>query len=132
MKSSDRVSSCPYPSAIKEKTRLGILGEKEESPSLDSNEGKKRPNKKRKTDAIVSRKVPKGCSDKQGYVGINLSKKVRFNRSEATGNVKDMVQDKEGIPPAEQTLIFAEKQQLEDGVVSLCGSRSSLNTTRSV
>nr|GEW23166.1 histidine kinase-, DNA gyrase B-, and HSP90-like ATPase family protein [Tanacetum cinerariifolium] len=82
MKSSDRVSSCPYPSAIEEKTRLGILGEKEESPSLDNNEGKKRSNKKRKVDAIdstsnVSRKSPKGGSDKQGYVGINLSKKVR-------------------------------------------------------
>lgn len=81
VKSCDRVSSCPYPSAIEEKTRLGILGEKEESPSLDSYEGKKSSNKKRKADAIdstsnASRKIPKGGSDKQGYVGINLSKKV--------------------------------------------------------
>ncbi|GKD76041.1 ubiquitin-like isoform X2 [Tanacetum coccineum] len=36
---------------------------------------------------------------------------MEVNISEAIGNVKDMVQDKEGISPAEQTLIFAEKQQ---------------------
>ncbi|KAI3791107.1 hypothetical protein L2E82_04713 [Cichorium intybus] len=60
-KNSDRVSTCPYPSATEEKTRLGITSEKEESP----NEGViKSNNKKRKSDAIVStpfttRKLPK-------------------------------------------------------------------------
>ncbi|GKF10051.1 putative polyubiquitin [Tanacetum coccineum] len=34
---------------------------------------------------------------------------MEVNSSEAIGNVKNMVHDKEGIPPEEQTLIFAEK-----------------------
>ena len=34
---------------------------------------------------------------------------MNVNSSEPIGNVKDMVQDKEGIPPEEQTLIFAKK-----------------------
>ncbi|GJW27469.1 putative histidine kinase/HSP90-like ATPase superfamily protein [Tanacetum coccineum] len=46
---------------------------------------KKSSNKKRKADAIdstsnASRKIPKGGSDKQDYVVVNLSKKVRCKR----------------------------------------------------
>ncbi|XP_071735691.1 protein NO VEIN-like [Rutidosis leptorrhynchoides] len=49
-KSADRVSSCPYPSATEEKTRLGISSEKEDSPSPDDVIIKL--NKKRKLDTI--------------------------------------------------------------------------------
>ncbi|KAJ9555637.1 hypothetical protein OSB04_010251 [Centaurea solstitialis] len=38
-KSSDRFSSCPYPSASEEMTRLGISSGKEESPSIDKLNG---------------------------------------------------------------------------------------------
>ncbi|KAL4591072.1 hypothetical protein LXL04_004020 [Taraxacum kok-saghyz] len=55
-KSADRVSTCPYPSASEEKTRLGIHGEKEEIP----NEGVKSSNKKRKSDEL-------NCTDSRTY-----------------------------------------------------------------
>ncbi|KAJ0787709.1 hypothetical protein HanOQP8_Chr02g0085331 [Helianthus annuus] len=79
MKNSDRVSSCPYPSATEEKTRLGIVSEKE---NTTCNEGVNKSNKKRKSDAIdctssASCKVPKGDGTAQGSVGIKINKRVK-------------------------------------------------------
>ncbi|XP_035841835.1 protein NO VEIN isoform X2 [Helianthus annuus] len=80
MKNSDRVSSCPYPSAAEEKTRLGILGEKEDT---SCNEGiNNKSNKKRKSDEIDSTssgccKVPKRDGTGQVSVGVKINKKVK-------------------------------------------------------
>ncbi|XP_076948185.1 protein NO VEIN-like [Bidens hawaiensis] len=78
-KDSDRVSSCPYPSATEEKTRLGIINDKGDTTC---NEGVNKSNKKRKSDATdctsyASCKFPKRDGIRKGSVGIKLNKKRR-------------------------------------------------------
>ncbi|KAI3716435.1 hypothetical protein L1987_67312 [Smallanthus sonchifolius] len=80
MKNSDRVSSCPYPSATEEKTRLGIINENE---NTTCNEGTNKSNKKRKSDAIdctssASCKFPKRDGIGRGSVGIKINKKFSY------------------------------------------------------
>ncbi|KAD5508904.1 hypothetical protein E3N88_16607 [Mikania micrantha] len=86
MKQSDRVSSCPYPSATEEKTRLGILSEKE---NTTCNEGVNKSNKKRKSDAIDCKssaryKFPKSDGNGQGSVGIKINKKFSYKPNHRT------------------------------------------------
>ncbi|KVH90986.1 protein of unknown function DUF3883 [Cynara cardunculus var. scolymus] len=92
MKSSDRFSSCPYPSASEEMTRLGISSGKEESPSLDRlncNEGVKKLNKKRKSDAIDCKSIARNKSSKRDDVGQDSVDNKSSNRF-SHGHVADM------------------------------------------
>lgn len=78
-KSSDRFSSCPYPSLTEEKARLGISSEKEKT---NCNEGVNKSNKKRKSDAVVctssaSCKFPRRDITGQGSVGIKMGIKIK-------------------------------------------------------
>nr|XP_043628280.1 protein NO VEIN-like [Erigeron canadensis] len=99
LKSSDRVSSCPYPSAAEEKTRLGISSEKEESPSFDRtncNGGVNRTNKKRKSDAIESSSSARNKSSKRGGVRKDSAgKEIRSNFSHE--DIADMSINKDSM-----------------------------------
>lgn len=99
LKSSDRVSSCPYPSATEEKTRLGISTENEESPSLEPLNCKKDVNKsskKRKSDAIdctssAHNKIPKRDNVGKSSVGKDRSKFSHENIADMSINNESMM-----------------------------------------